>query len=263
MRSLFSSWEIILPPIWEGRVDILWMLEDKVALIWWYYFNAASVFTEIKRKIEDSEEPYSYSGNAEDMLEEPPFLEEWQKAHESLNILGQSCLSLVQSTLKGYLSAFIRRTGTNAFPRVRRSEGWFHAYREFFLNEFGLDWSGAPVDLQLLEQVNFARNDSQHRGSEFNLTKWQNAEHHRRFPDGLFVADLFKATNEPGKINVSEDSLRKAMDAVHIFAAFIEGGCEPNTVAKSPGSDYAARWPPEPVRKDVDPPGDSTESSSD
>lgn len=78
-------------------MDLCFFLKERTKFIRQFYNNASLAFDEIKRKIEQEEEPYvqPYSEN-----EEPAFLEEWIKAEESLHVLGYSCISMLSASLK-------------------------------------------------------------------------------------------------------------------------------------------------------------------
>ncbi len=73
------------------------------------FATASAPFRETKRKIEDGEDPFEPPPfdpeTATDF--DPPFLEEWQEADESLNIQGQAALKLVHGALHDYLKAFV------------------------------------------------------------------------------------------------------------------------------------------------------------
>ena len=94
------------------------------------YGQASACFAETKRKIENSEDEFDYSGwDPESYDGEPPFLTEWQEADEAINLLGQACLSLVHSALKEYLDGclFVARSGK---PQRKGNESWFDAVPE-------------------------------------------------------------------------------------------------------------------------------------
>src|SRR6266853_3904923 len=90
-------------------MDILAGLRDKLRFIERHYKAASEPFRETKRKIDAREEPFEPPPfdpeTAYDF--EPPFLEQWQEATESLNIEGQAALKLLHSALHEYLSSFV------------------------------------------------------------------------------------------------------------------------------------------------------------
>jgi hypothetical protein len=70
---------------------------------------------------------------------------------------------VVQSSLKEYLHGclFVARSGK---PQRSRRESWFDAYQRHFNDRLGIDWTESPVQPQLIEEINLARNDVQHTG---------------------------------------------------------------------------------------------------
>ena len=165
-------------------MDLLHGLRDKLRFIESMYGQASACFTETKRKIENSEGEFDYSGWDPDSYDgEPPFLTEWQEADEALNLLGQACLSLVQSALKEYLDGclFVTRAGK---PQRKGNESWFDAYQRFFNEQFGIDWRASPVHVPLIEEINLARNDAQHTGREFGMTRYQDVRHQETISQG-------------------------------------------------------------------------------
>ena len=95
----------------------------------YFYDHSVLPFEEIKRKIEAKEEPYAYVyGHAYGEYEppqDPPFLDDWEHADFALDIIGETCLGLVQKA--------------------------FHA----FLKEFVLDYGGEPLLAQLSQLSQF------------------------------------------------------------------------------------------------------------
>ena len=209
-------------------MDLLHGLREKLRFIESMYGKATANFVETKRKIEKSEGEFDYSGwDPESYDGEPPFLAEWQEADEALNLLGQASVSLVQSALKEYLDGclFVTRSGK---PQRKGKESWFDAYRRFFNEQLGVDWTQSPVQLSLIEEINLARNDAQHTGREFGMTRYQDARHQERFPKGLFADTTFAEMVEhsplmgPVPLRVTADSLKEAIKRVLDFCRFVD-----------------------------------------
>src|SRR5438128_10052315 len=103
-------------------IEVLGLLQDKLAFIKRFYKSAAAPFEEDLRKIESHEPPYDRF-DPEDG--DPPYLSEWLDNKDSLNLLGKACLCLVQNAFKKYLEGFIERSaregllhkGSNIDPR--------------------------------------------------------------------------------------------------------------------------------------------------
>jgi hypothetical protein len=84
-------------------MNVLFFLQRRIVFIRDFYRDASSPFDERKRKIEASEEPFEPPPYDEGESTEPPFLEEWMEASESLDVLGQMCISMLSSSLRLYL----------------------------------------------------------------------------------------------------------------------------------------------------------------
>jgi hypothetical protein len=147
-----------------------------------------------------------------------------RQATESLNIEGQAALKLVYSALREYLTSFIELYGV---PLTAKGKNWFEKYKKHFLDVYGIDFEKAPIPLEELEEVNLARNDSEHSGQPFGMTRRQSKEHALRFPDGLFVEDTDRdmarasPSHRPGRIVVTDAGLAEAIRRVESFCKFI------------------------------------------
>src|SRR5882762_885411 len=206
-------------------MDILAGLRDKLRFIERHYAAASFPFREIRRKINDCEEPFEpppFDPDRDD-LGEPPFLEEYREATESLNIEGQAALRLVHSSLQEYLKSFAAMYG---IP-VTGKGSWLERYKESFHGAYDIDLDKAPVPLGELEELVLARNDLEHGGEAFGMTKRQSKEHQLRFPAGLFVDEMEKqlftqSHSWPGQIQVSDDNLKEAIRRVETFCEFLD-----------------------------------------
>lgn len=147
-------------------------LKYRTAFIRQFYDSAAFSFLERKRKIEAGESPFEppYSEDSD-----RPFLSEWIEADQSLEVLGQMCVSLLAATLQLYLQECVRnllrnygakRTATikdvSEYQAIFKKDGWFNGYRAYFSTELGIVWSDGPANLKLLEEIVLARNRVQH-----------------------------------------------------------------------------------------------------
>lgn len=208
-------------------MDILAGLQDKLRFIERHYTTASMPFRETKRKIEDHEEPFQPQPfNPEiDNCDEPPFLDEWSEAAESLNIEGQAALKLVQGALREYLKSFVDMHGV---PLTAKGRNWLEKYKKHFFDVYGIDFDKSPVPLEELEEVNLARNDAEHSGQPFGMTRRQSKEHALRFPDGLFVDDIDRDIARaspgdwPGRIVVTDAGLAEAIRRVETFCEFVD-----------------------------------------
>jgi hypothetical protein len=202
---------------------VLASLIDKSNFIRRFYETASMPFVETMGKIDRHEEPFEHF-NVED--EEPPFLIEWLEADECLNILGKSCLCLLQNAFVNYLDGFAVYAPPNESISLSRVRGknWFEKRRSLFLQAYGIDWAASPIDLDFLEEINFARNDIQHGGVFYSMEHRQNPESFNRFPASIFADqfDLQLADGTHPRIAVTKDNLFVAIKTVEDFCSYLD-----------------------------------------
>jgi hypothetical protein len=208
-------------------MNILRVLQDKLIFIDGFYKKSSQPFAGPKTKIENNEKPYNDNGR-EPVGDEPPYLQEWMDAEESLNILGLCCLDLVQRSFKEFLSGYVKNSGKKV---PKKKKGWFAAYKSFFATEYKLDWEEAPVDIHLLEQLNLARNDISHgedRNDIYTIGRTLSKNHSLRFPNSLFANEIDRQMwsgskhATPLRIEVSADKLQQAIQIVDTFCSYID-----------------------------------------
>jgi hypothetical protein len=108
-------------------MDLPHGLREKRRFIESMYEQATVSFVETKRKIENSQGEFNYSGWDPDSFDgDPPFLTEWQEADEALNLQGQACVSLVQSGLKECRDGCLLVTRCGK-PQRKGKASWFDA----------------------------------------------------------------------------------------------------------------------------------------
>jgi hypothetical protein len=208
-------------------MDILAGLRDKLRFIEWFYSVASHPFPEIKRNIESGEfGPVPVDADGCPYDDEPPFLSEWLDADEALNLVGQAALNLAQSAIREYLDGFI---GVNGHEPPPGRGNWFQRYKQFFLITYRIDWDGGPVPASEIEEINLARNDSQHSGQLFGMSKRMSEDHRARFPNGLFAHELDAQVfggivGSRPRMYVTERGLGEAIRRIQAFCEFIERG---------------------------------------
>jgi hypothetical protein len=215
-------------------MDVLFFLRFRTKFIREFYVEASFPFTERKRKIEAGEEPFAPSYSEES---EPAFLLEWEQADESLDVLGQMCISVLEATLhlyieeslndlRGMYGADVARPDEAEFKR-----GWINGYRSFFREELNIDWEKGPSDLGLLEEIVLARNRFQHPETISTLTVYQSKHDAAKYPHSFFAdeAELRLWAYEqsvdfvpPCRLNVTSDKLFAAVDDVDEFCVWLE-----------------------------------------
>jgi hypothetical protein len=85
-------------------MEVRYFLNRRIAFIRQLFETTSAPYIERIRKIEGEEEPFvpPYSEDGE-----PPFLEEWIEADESLHILAYSCVSMLAAAMHLYLEAWV------------------------------------------------------------------------------------------------------------------------------------------------------------
>ncbi len=208
-------------------MNILAGLRDKLRFVERHYESASEPFRETKRKIEVGEAPFEPPPfdpeTATDF--EPPFLEEWQEADESLNLVGQAALQLVQCAFRDYLSWFVKLSRVQL---TATGSNWLERCKRHFADAYGIDWELGPVPVEELEELNLARNDVEHNGQPFGMTRHQSCEHQRRFPQGVFVHEIDRQVAKSsghdwlGRIDVTREGLGVAIRRVEAFCEFLD-----------------------------------------
>src|SRR6266700_3015413 len=181
-------------------VDLLYFLSRRLEFIQRLYHSAAAPFEETQKQIKDGEAPYLHPSNPDDWDGEPPFLDEWQEADESVMVVGHWCLCMVQSTLNTYLRDSISPIGcywwdASALSKQlgeKKGKSWFERYRYLFLEDMRIDWAKGPVSLTDLEQLNLTRDDLIHNVDMMSFSVKRDEKHAKRFPGGLFTDELWR-----------------------------------------------------------------------
>jgi hypothetical protein len=217
-------------------MNTLEMLLERLRAVERLYESAAGIFIERKSKIDAGEEPYQTPPfDPETDYPEPPFLEEWIEANEFQNIIGQACISIIQSCLRDYLRGVLERSGITPSDKNRGKNGWFGRYVTLFADVYHINWAESPVSAQAIEEINLVRNDIQHgRPAPIGLSRYQDVQYEQRFPLGLFTDDYeLRLRNEHNvdshprvygyaQVCVSPDALKESIRRVKSFCEFIE-----------------------------------------
>lgn len=214
-------------------MDIRYFLERRLAFIEQYYTAAATPFLERKRKIEAGEEPFvpPYSEDAE-----PPHLEEWLEADESLQILGQTCISMLSASFHLYFTTWQHHLGVPVAPSLKpvfKKRGWFNGYKSYLSANFGVEFGNSGCNLQLLEELVLARNRVQHPESISSRSTNYSDDDLKKLPSPFFVSEreveLMVGAEDgerrwlvPPTINVTEEKLRAAIAEVRRFSEWLE-----------------------------------------
>jgi hypothetical protein len=176
-------------------MDVAYFLKERTNFIRYFYENASTPLLEIQRKINAKEDPYTppYSEDGE-----PPFLTEWLKADEALDVLGRTCISMLSESLKLYFSTwefqFWRCSACFEKHRKQFNDGGFvTGYRECFSSALGINWADCPADFAILEQIALARNADQHPTEITSIHVNHSKSAQQKFPNLFFVRDSEEA----------------------------------------------------------------------
>src|SRR5713226_1815854 len=212
-------------------MDVLYFLQRRLRFTSNLYDQAGAPFRETIRKIEAGELPYVDPRNPEyDDVSEPFFLEQYQEAAESIEVIGHWCLCMVYASLKAYLDGFITQMARNfrngsklrQLLAEKKAKNWFERYRLLFLEDMGIDWHKGPVKLSELEHLNLARDDVTHNVDVMSMYVYRTERHAARYPKGLFVDEVWMNLNLGGRIKVGRDELTSGLRMVDDFCAWLE-----------------------------------------
>lgn len=239
-------------------MDTVNLLKDRTRFIRRLYDGATEAFVERKRRIDANEEPYRVTGTPEEGAE-PPFLYEWIAAEESIDVLGQTAVSMLATALNLYLVAWVdalRQGWGDSLEKVGadgpshnsiRKRGWFTAYRDFFDDVLKIKWADGPVDPAVLEELVLIRNTAQHPEDIGFIWLRQTEYHFEKYPRSYFAdqreLELFDAASadgsslpmRPWRLSVTRDKLFEALDLVDRFGDYLADAFEqwPNAAWKA------------------------------
>ncbi|APC19369.1 hypothetical protein BLL42_28525 (plasmid) [Pseudomonas frederiksbergensis] len=214
-------------------MDVRYFLEQRTVFVRHYFDEASAPFLETIRKIDAGEAPFEPPHfDPETMSDEPAFLDEWLRAQTGLEVVGQTCVSMLSESLKVLFATYERNAGLdceNECGRAAFAKGFIRGYRICFAKH-GVNWANCPADFSILEQVVLARNTSQH----VNWITDTRANHKpatlRKYPSPLFVSDYEKDLMKDcgGRwlidpaIHVTREDLHAAIGEVEKLAVWLE-----------------------------------------
>ena len=214
-------------------MDVRHFLESRLSFIERFYRDASAPFLERKRLIEAEEEPFvpPYSED-----EEPPFLSEWLEADDSLQVLGQSCLSMLAASLHLYFRTWerqLRRPVDESLRSTFNKRGWFAGYALYYARNFGVIFDSSPCNLALLEELVLARNQVQHPDEITSHHAYYSKDDLRKVSSPFFVGDreleLLASIDQsesswllPPTIHVTAEKLAAALSEIRAFVAWLE-----------------------------------------
>ena len=214
-------------------MDIAYFLKQRTGFIRQFYDTASVPYLDRLTKIEKAQEPWN-SAQSDDS--EPPYLDEWLEADESLQVLGRSCISMLAATLHAYFeywaNVFEIPIDEDLRP-VFKNKGWLEGYKVYFKRHARIDFSTSPSNLALLAEMILARNRVQHPdsivlgGSRYSQTDLDKLKH------PFFVDEREMSIFTQGDANIREwlalpsirvtsENLSAAIKEVETFCEWIE-----------------------------------------
>jgi len=218
-------------------VDVRYFLDSRIAFIRQFYATASAPYVERKRKIEAHEEPFVPPYSEDD---EPPFLEEWLEADESLHVLAYACVSMLAAALHLYLESWVRQSGVAVEESLKplfKKSGSLAGYNAHFTKRFNIAFSAGPANLKLLEEVVLVRNRIEHPPSIADQKTQYSASDLRKLRHPFFVDKTEMALlgysgeeTEPRfmlpTVHVSEAQLLAAVAEVERFSSWFDPNIE-------------------------------------
>lgn len=215
-------------------MDVLYFLNERTAFIRQFYERASAPFVERIRLIEAGDEPFAppYSEDGE-----PPFLEEWIEADESLDALGHACISMLSASLQLFLQTWNDILHLECGDKYRKQftkGGWLNGFRVCFEDVVGVGWEQSPTNLAMLEEMALVRNRVQHP-KELHTVRVQHSRHdYEKLGRRLIFTDQFgkNVVEDLGEgefswimgsmVKVSSDQLTEALSAVEAFCEWLD-----------------------------------------
>jgi hypothetical protein len=205
-----------------------------MAFIRQLYCVSSAPYVERKRKIEAEEEPFvpRYSEDGE-----PPFLEEWLEANDSLHVLAYACVTMLAGALHLYLKMWEQQSGAKVDEGLKKTvfktNGWFNGYKIHFLNSLSIDFTSGSANLGLIEEIVLARNCIEHPQSIANLlTKYSYRDIGKRSnlffvdePDAMFYAKVDEGEMYwliPPTLHITAEKLFTSIAEIENFAEWFD-----------------------------------------
>jgi CDP-glycerol glycerophosphotransferase (TagB/SpsB family) len=227
-------------------------LRERFKFIKRFCNDASFPFEEQQRKIDAGEEPFiPVHTNNEADADESPFFTEWLQAEESLEVLGQACISMLADSLKLYLKERIeelrglypQRLAEIGHPGDNKTafkQGWINGYEVFFEEKLKIPWKDAPTNPEFLDEIALTRNRAQHREHSYDLTGMleQSPADFVKHPHPFFADEIEMQVLEnsdspeeglavftPWRLKITKKKLFFAVDQVEHFSTWLEDQC--------------------------------------
>lgn len=174
-------------------MDYIYFVDERLNLALYTFNLGTAPFEEVRRKIEVSEPPYDHPSGRDDS-EDDAYQESFENAGVAIQVIGMSCVELVQTALHVFLKKFVERSfGHQLLDRVSqiREDGWFLKFKALFATNADYDWVNSGADLDLIEPLCLTRNDFHHSVDLTTRYPYQSKKHADKYSDSLFLDPAF------------------------------------------------------------------------
>lgn len=207
-------------------------LKRRTAFIRQFYDTSSTTYVERITMIEKGVDPWLPAHNEDG---EPPYLEEWIEADESIQVLAQSCISMLAATLQLYFKSWVEMSGIEPDESLKPifRKNWLLGYKEYFRSQMRIDFDSGKINLHLLQELVLARNRIAHQESIYDQNAIYSKSDLKKLPHPFFMEEneraLLPADNEeigrwlqPPRIRISRDRLYAVLAEVDQFGEWLE-----------------------------------------
>jgi hypothetical protein len=201
----------------------MYFVDERLNLALYTFELGTLPFEEVSRKIEASELPYDHPTGRDDS-EDDAYQEAFENTNVAIQVIGMSCVELVQTALQVFLKEFVERSfGRQLLGRVSQiKHGWFLHFKALFAAIPGYDWANSGADLYVIEQLCLTRNDFHHSVNLVTRYPYQSKKHADKYPDSLFLDPAFCGAFMHGPpLLVTRETLQSSINEVRKLCEYI------------------------------------------
>lgn len=166
-------------------MDVVSFLDKRIRFILTLHEKGGEAFELEKRLIDEQRPPYDNPPYSEDG--EPPFLEQWMDAENSIAVLGGVCITMLSEALKGYFKCHLALLGIKPTKKVFKKRGFFRGNEIVWENAFKIRFSESGADLKIIEEVIHLRNFIRHQDDIVFDQPILSSEYKNLVPSSYFV----------------------------------------------------------------------------
>ncbi|WP_304350856.1 hypothetical protein [Comamonas testosteroni] len=197
-----------------------------------FYQLGSAPFRAITAAIEAKTPPYDKASTGDSP--EPPCLEKWQQAQDSVDLLGAVSVSLLAGALQVFLDTMVKLYGdAEEFSKASKKLGWWGKHQSYFKG-LGLDFGQSGADLELLSAMILARNSVMHQEGLTNSVPVFRDKDMREMKSEFFISpfehEMLKGLDEGEEdsflfapnVHVDEAKLTQAITEVRTLTRWLE-----------------------------------------